>query len=56
MTDLMNATGLALDQDDALFASSRHDGVVYRVSADGSFAVFVEGMGVATGMAFDKRK
>ena len=54
VTDLMNATGLALDRDDALYASSRHDGVVYRVSADGTFAVFVEGMGVATGMAFDK--
>ena len=54
VTDLMNATGLALDRDDALYASSRHDGVVYRVSGDGGFAVYVEGMGVATGMAFDK--
>jgi len=50
VADLMNATGLALDQDDALFASSRHDSMVYRVSADGTFAVFVEGMGVATGI------
>jgi sugar lactone lactonase YvrE len=54
VTDLMNATGLALDADDALYASSRHDGVVYRVSAAGNFAVYVEGMGVATGMAFDR--
>jgi sugar lactone lactonase YvrE len=54
VTDLMNATGLALDQDDGLYASSRHDGVVYRVSGEGNFAVYVEGMGVATGMAFDR--
>jgi sugar lactone lactonase YvrE len=54
VTDLMNATGLALDQQDALYASSRSDGVVYRVSETGSFSVYVEGMGVATGLVFDK--
>jgi sugar lactone lactonase YvrE len=53
VSDLMNATGLALDADGALYASSRHDGVVYQVSPAGNTSVYVEGMGVATGIAFD---
>src|SRR6202023_2872694 len=53
VTDLMNATGLTLDRGGALFASSRNDGVVYQVSAAGNLSVFVEGMGVATGIVFD---
>ncbi|MGD1091366.1 MAG: gluconolaconase [Bryobacteraceae bacterium] len=53
VTDLMNATGLAFDREGALYASSRHDGIVYQVSPSGSFSVYVEGMGVATGIAFD---
>ena len=36
-----------------LYASSRHDGIVYQVSPGGNLAVYVEGMGVATGIAFD---
>jgi sugar lactone lactonase YvrE len=54
VSDLMNATGLALDDEGALYASSRHDGVVYQVSPSGNVAVYVEGMGVATGVVFDK--
>src|SRR5580704_5935777 len=50
---MMNATGLALDREDALYVSSRHDGVVYQVSSEGKAAPYVEGMGVATGMVFD---
>jgi sugar lactone lactonase YvrE len=54
VTDLMNATGLALDQDGALYVSSRHDGVVYQVAPSGNLSAFVEGMGVATGIVFDR--
>lgn len=54
VTDLLNATGLALDQEGALYVSSRHDGVVYKVSPSGAFAPYVEGMGVATGIVFDE--
>ena len=54
VSDITNATGLALDQDDVLYVSSRQDGVVYRISSTGSVAVYVEGMGVATGIAFDR--
>ncbi len=53
ISDLMNATGLALDQEGVLYASSRHEGVVYQISPAGNLAVYVEGMGVATGLAFD---
>src|SRR6185437_11375682 len=52
-TDLMNATGLAFDSEGVLYASSRHDGIVYQVSQAGNVAVYVEGMGVATGIVFD---
>jgi sugar lactone lactonase YvrE len=54
VSDLMNATGLAMDAEGILYASSRHDGVVYQVSPAGNLAVYVEGMGVATGIAFDQ--
>ena len=44
-----------MDEEGVLYASSRHDGVVYQVSPGGNLAVYVEGMGVATGIAFDRR-
>jgi sugar lactone lactonase YvrE len=50
---IMNATGLAVDYEDNLYVSSRHEGKVYRVAKNGAAAVYAEGMGVATGMAFD---
>jgi len=55
VSDLMNATGLAIDAEGVLYASSRHDGIVYQVSPGGNLAVYVEGMGVATGLAFDQQ-
>jgi len=54
LTDLMNATGLALDPEGILHISSRFDGVIYQATASGEMSVYVEGMGVATGIAFDK--
>jgi len=54
VSDLMNATGLALDADDVLYAASRHEGTVYRTTDAGNFTPYVEGMGVATGLAFDR--
>jgi sugar lactone lactonase YvrE len=53
VTDLMNPTGLAFDQEGLLYVSSRYDGIVYQVTPTGNMSVFVEGMGVATGIAFD---
>ena len=53
LNDLMNATGLAFDNDGVLHISSRFDGIVYRATQSGEMSVYVEGMGVATGIAFD---
>jgi hypothetical protein len=54
LTDIMNATGLAMDSDGLLYVSSRYDGVVYQVTPKGEISLYVEGMGIATGIAFDK--
>jgi len=55
VTELMNPTGLALDRSGALFVSNRNDGTIHRVNTqDGRAEQWVEGMGVATGMAFDR--
>jgi sugar lactone lactonase YvrE len=53
LSDLMNATGLAMDRDGLLYISSRYDGIVYQATESGNMSVYVEGMGVATGLAFD---
>jgi sugar lactone lactonase YvrE len=54
VSDLMNATGLAFDQEGQLYVSSRYDGTVYRVAPNGTITTYAEGMGVATGIAFDR--
>jgi sugar lactone lactonase YvrE len=51
--EIMNPTGLALDEDGNLYISSRNDGAVYRLSTAGDLTAYAEGMGVATGLAFD---
>jgi sugar lactone lactonase YvrE len=51
--EIMNPTGLALDEARNLYVSSRHDGAVYRISTEGELSTYAEGMGVATGLAFD---
>ena len=53
ITELMNPTGLALGRDGHLFVSCRNDGTIHRVSRDGRSMQWVEGMGIATGLAFD---
>ncbi len=53
--DLLNVTALALGPDSYLYASSRAEGTVYRISPEGDhISTFAEGMGVATGIAFDR--
>jgi sugar lactone lactonase YvrE len=54
VTDIVNATGLAFDEEETLYVSSRSDGLVYQVSAAGNTSTYVEGMGVATGIVFDR--
>jgi sugar lactone lactonase YvrE len=53
VTELMNPTGLALDREGYLYVSCRNDGTVHRVTPDGRSQLWVEGMGTATGIAFD---
>jgi hypothetical protein len=50
---IVNATGLAVDFEENLYVSSRHEGKVYKVARNGASTVFAEGMGIATGLAFD---
>lgn len=55
-TELVNPTGLALDDAGALYVSCRNDGTIHRVTPDGRSQLWVEGMGIATGIAFDSEK
>lgn len=53
LTSLVNPSGLALDRDGYLFVSCRNDGTIHRISPEGRAEQWIEGMGVATGIAFD---
>jgi sugar lactone lactonase YvrE len=50
---IVNPTSMALDPVGRLYVSSRFEGVVYRVAADGSAQPFATDLGVACGLAFD---
>jgi streptogramin lyase len=54
VTSLINPTGLAIGPDGDLYVSCRHDGTIHRVSPDGRAEQYSEGMGIATGLAFDQ--
>src|SRR5580692_11936880 len=49
----MNATAMAFDPQGMLYISSRYDGFIYQATPNGNVSVYIEGMGVATGLAFD---
>jgi sugar lactone lactonase YvrE len=53
LRDLINPTGLAFDRSGVLYVSSRQEGTIYSVKPDGERSIYAEGMGVATGIAFD---
>lgn len=50
---IVNATSMAIGPDKALYVSSRFEGAVYRVGADGSHEQVGSDLGVACGIAFD---
>jgi sugar lactone lactonase YvrE len=52
-TGIVNATSMAIGPDGALYVSSRFEGAVYRVRADGSHEQVASELGVACGLAFD---
>jgi sugar lactone lactonase YvrE len=56
VTSLINPSGLALDHDGNLFVACRNDGTIHRVTPDGRAEQWIEGMGIATGIAFDREQ
>lgn len=54
LSDLTNPTGMAFNSKGEMFISSRFDGTVYRVLSSSSIETYVKGMGVATGIVFDR--
>jgi hypothetical protein len=56
VVEMMNATSIAFDRQGQMYASSRHDGAVYRVAPNGNMTTYAEGMGIATGIAFDREQ
>jgi sugar lactone lactonase YvrE len=54
LSDIVNPTGLVLDSGGTLYISCRHDGTILRVTGPGQTQVFIDGMGIATGIAFDR--
>src|SRR5437764_9334642 len=53
VTSLINPSGLAVDRAGNVFVSCRNDGTVHRVTPEGRAEQWIEGMGIATGIAFD---
>jgi hypothetical protein len=57
--EMMNVSALAFGPPGAtgqadLYASSRSEGNIYRITPTGAVSTFAEGMGIATGIAFDR--
>src|SRR6266478_5745639 len=53
LAEMTNATAITFDRAGQMYVSSRFDGTVYRVAPNGTMSTYAEGMGVATGIAFD---
>jgi sugar lactone lactonase YvrE len=53
VTTLVNPSGLALDRWSNLFVSCRNDGTIHKITPEGRAEQWIEGMGIATGIAFD---
>ena len=56
LAEMTNATAIAFDRVGQMYVSSRFDGTVYRVAPNGTMSTYAEGMGVATGIAFDPQR
>jgi sugar lactone lactonase YvrE len=52
VSEVPNPTSMAFDRDGQLFVSSRFDGSVYRITADGKSTLHANELGVACGLAF----
>ena len=56
VSDIVNPTGLIFNRNGDLLVSGRNNGTIYSVSSRGQVEVYAEGMGVATGLAFDEEE
>jgi hypothetical protein len=56
VTSLVNPSGLAVDRAGNLFVSCRNDGTIHRITPEGRAEQWIEGMGVATGITFDRNE
>lgn len=53
--EILNPTGLAFGPDGLLYVSSRADGTILRIDPTGRATPYAEGLGIATGIAFDQQ-
>jgi streptogramin lyase len=56
VSDIINPTGIAINRDGEVFISNRHEGTVHKVSAMGNHMTFASGLGVCTGLVFDREE
>jgi len=54
VTSLVNPSGLAVDRAGNLFVTCRNDGTIHRITPEGRAEQWIEGMGIATVIAFDR--
>ncbi len=55
LAEITNPTGMAIGPDECLYVSSRLTGAVYRSTFDKQVEKYVEGLGLATGLVFDRQ-
>ena len=53
LAEIMNPTGLAMGPDQCLYITSRFTGTAYRSTLDKRVEKYADGLGLATGLAFD---
>ena len=53
--DIANPTGIAFGGDGQMFVTSRLEGIVYRINPFKEAVAFARNLGVATGIAFDRK-
>ncbi|MEP6706002.1 MAG: gluconolaconase [Pyrinomonadaceae bacterium] len=53
--DIANPTAIAFDQTGQMFVTSRMDGTVYRLTPFHEAVAFATSLGIATGLAFDRK-
>ncbi len=53
LSNIPNATSLAMDEEENLYVSSRFEGTVYKATPRADVTIFAKDLGVPTGLAFD---